>query len=416
MKLYLTLIIIATLMSISISDATEYALTINRNHVPIRAPEKVVLDFTIINKTSDMINGIWINENKKHFWSKNLISIGVPSGASVKIAYTTNLRDLYVFDMLLSNSSVIPHAITIITKKEGLPPTESSPYVNLFPTKMYDESINLYSKNNVNLTSGSEFTFTNGDLGCEYFYSFTIQNDTGTDIEGVWVTNWYNVWLDKINKTTLYDGQSIKISAVRQISDDLAPLDIMLRTASKKNEGDVYVKLYQLIKDNSTVIFTNNDLVSVIKGPAGGYIFYDKGEYSDGWRYLEAAPEDDEPAMWSESRVVVSGTSETIGSGKENTMLIVTALNKLRETGTAAQICDAKTINGYSDWFLPSKDELNLMYDNLHRMGMGDFKRSLYLSSSQSGESNAWIQSFSITDQSEASKDSKYFIRAIRSF
>ena len=28
------------------------------------------------------------------------------------------------------------------------------------------------------------------------------------------------------------------------------------------------------------------------EGPAGGVIFYDKGEYSDGWRYLEAAPAD----------------------------------------------------------------------------------------------------------------------------
>lgn len=47
-------------------------------------------------------------------------------------------------------------------------------------------------------------------------------------------------------------------------------------------------------------------------GPAGGYIFYDKGDYSDGWRYLEAAPSDQSTgAPWGCVRTAISGADGT---------------------------------------------------------------------------------------------------------
>jgi len=40
-----------------------------------------------------------------------------------------------------------------------------------------------------------------------------------------------------------------------------------------------------------TTVTEENDTYALCDtGPAGGYIFYDKGYYSSGWRYLEAAP------------------------------------------------------------------------------------------------------------------------------
>jgi len=98
-------------------------------------------------------------------------------------------------------------------------------------------------------------------------------------------------------------------------------------------------------------------------GPGGGYIFYDKGSYSDGWRYLEAAPASTEfMAEWGLYNIPCPGTSTDIGTGKANTAVILNLLNANGETGKAAQLCNALTINGHSDWFLPSKDELNEMY------------------------------------------------------
>jgi TolB-like protein len=118
-------------------------------------------------------------------------------------------------------------------------------------------------------------------------------------------------------------------------------------------------------------------------GPAGGLIFYDKGNNSSGWRYLEAAPVEAEfQAGWSERSTSVSDIQETIGSGRRNTQLIVDTFRRTAgEWDTAAQKCDDLVYRGFDDWFLPSRAELDQMYGNLKRRDLGDFKNGWYWSS-----------------------------------
>ena len=79
-------------------------------------------------------------------------------------------------------------------------------------------------------------------------------------------------------------------------------------------------------------------------------------------------------------------------------------------------------LNGFNDWYLPSKDELNLLYYNLKLYGFGNFDYNWYWSSTD-GETNgeaAWVQSF-LDEGFQATYDVgiKTFnngIRAIRSF
>jgi hypothetical protein len=113
------------------------------------------------------------------------------------------------------------------------------------------------------------------------------------------------------------------------------------------------------------------------KGPSGGIIFYDKGNRSHGWQYLESAPNDITNVYGSSGNLNIS-TSKEIGKGKENTDTIVTVLKD-----TAVQLCANYKLNGYDDWFLPSENELDLMYLNLKKNGLGNFTDDNYWSSTQ---------------------------------
>jgi len=151
-------------------------------------------------------------------------------------------------------------------------------------------------------------------------------------------------------------------------------------------------------------------------GPAGGFIFYDKGNNSDGWRYLEAASRDAGSVAWGTFHDV-GRTGVEIGTGKQNTETII---NYMMETGRntqAAMTCRQYSQGGYSDWFLPSKAELNLMYWNLKQQGKGSIGSEWYWSSSQESSMYAWRQRFSDgTQSSNTSKDVKYSVRAVRQF
>jgi hypothetical protein len=153
-------------------------------------------------------------------------------------------------------------------------------------------------------------------------------------------------------------------------------------------------------------------------GPAGGWIFYDKGYYSNGWQYLEAAPASTEwPAnLWSSQEILIGGTGTGIGTGQSNTAIIVTWLNNHSETGKAAQLCDALVYGGYSDWFLPSKDELNLMYTNLKVYGVSGFESDGYWSSSEFYAYSAWNHHFNVDSQYNYNKNLSRRVRAVRAF
>jgi hypothetical protein len=91
-------------------------------------------------------------------------------------------------------------------------------------------------------------------------------------------------------------------------------------------------------------------------GPAGGFVFYDKGSYSEGWRYLECAPENAGTGAWERAR----------------------------------ELCEEYSHGGYDDWILPGKDALEALLHGSH--GLSSFNNGVYWSSdeSESDASHAW--------------------------
>jgi hypothetical protein len=170
-------------------------------------------------------------------------------------------------------------------------------------------------------------------------------------------------------------------------------------------------------------------------GPAGGLIFYDKGNNSGGWRYMEAAPEDISRKLFATEEGVGIEVQRAVGTGKLNTQAImVQANNRGGGFGWAAQACDALEVNGFDDWFLPSRDELHYMYGNLHMRNLGGFSLDWYWSSTYSsyvgggslnnhywwserfsdGKQDAWCGNRDAT--ASYSRPEQLRIRAIRQF
>jgi len=158
----------------------------------------------------------------------------------------------------------------------------------------------------------------------------------------------------------------------------------------------------------------------IIMGPAGGYIFFDKGNYNDGWRYLEAAPVTTEwrDKQWGGYGTNVGGTGTGIGTGENNTSRIVW---RWGSGDYAAKLCSDLVVTKkgvtYDDWFLPSKEELNQIYHVLKRNGVGGYANDLYSSSTEYDSCNVWVLHFSDGRLSfYGGKDCIYRVRAIRAF
>lgn len=154
----------------------------------------------------------------------------------------------------------------------------------------------------------------------------------------------------------------------------------------------------------------------------GGKIAYilqpgDPGYDSNVLHGLIAATSDQSTGLqWLLTYSTVYTTKTTVGTGKFNTTEIIRVQNDTvhGSENYAAKLCNELVLNGYSDWYLPSKDELNKLYIN--RLAIGGFVNFPYWSSSEYGNASAWSQSNDGTQHVSNTVSSFYGVRAIRSF
>jgi len=114
---------------------------------------------------------------------------------------------------------------------------------------------------------------------------------------------------------------------------------------------------------------------------------------------------------WSNIVSTLVGTQTALGTGRANTTAIV---GQRGCTSGAAHYCDDLVEGGYSDWYLPSDEELNKLY--LNRVAIGGFSPAGYWSSSEAAAGRAWRQNFYDGYVNSMYKYLTNGVRAVRSF
>jgi hypothetical protein len=190
-------------------------------------------------------------------------------------------------------------------------------------------------------------------------------------------------------------------------------------TDCASGEGELQIKLTSSWKN---IIGDDvNDPIVVGSFYGGGVVFW--VDPSDNRHGLIAAVADQSSGIqWSDGVGTIEASGIAVGTGSVNTDAIV---NKYTLTGTdfAAGLARDYNGGGYTDWFLPSKDELNQMYTNKETInttasanGGSNFPISTYWSSTEYGFNVAWLQGFGDGNQSATNKSNTFNVRAVRAF
>ena len=141
----------------------------------------------------------------------------------------------------------------------------------------------------------------------------------------------------------------------------------------------------------------------------GGIVFYVDSTKIHG--LIVAFQNQGRVAWYNGEFTVTKAKGRAIGTGAENTRKIIISQ---RKGIYAATLSVSYTGGGYSDWFLPSKGELDKLYKNKDVVtGLGSF---FYWSSTEIDSTKAWSQSFYNGAQSSKAKGGQLYVRAIRAF
>ena len=311
-------------------------------------------------------------------------------------------------------------------------------------SQMVEES-GLVTEPTVPTKTGYAFSGWYKEPGCTNEWNFNTDMVTAfVTLYAKWTANAYTITFDKNDSAAT--GTMIVQTIASGLSENLTACafskkgytfegwaetsggEVVYTDQASFTMGTANVTLYA----QWTPLFAIGDI-----GPAEGLIFYVKEDgygYTSDWMYLEAAPASTEWALteWGSFQSLIGGTGTAIGTGQSNTTTIVNWLDSntddtygdvTEKDNRAAYLCNELLLSVYrdflipfDDWFLPSKDELNLMYTNLKLAGLGDFADGYYWSSSEDNAYNAWLRDFYDGNKYGRNKNNNGRVRAVRSF
>jgi len=153
---------------------------------------------------------------------------------------------------------------------------------------------------------------------------------------------------------------------------------------------------------------------------AGGVVFY--LDPSDPCNHgLVCAVSDQGTAIWGcEGSEIPGADGHDIGDGAQNTADIIAGC---ATADIAARICDNLSLNGYLDWFLPSRNELSTMYTYRIQInatstanGGSNFASGWFWTSTERSATNAYIRFFYSGNTNDYPKNNNMNVRAVRAF
>ncbi len=186
-----------------------------------------------------------------------------------------------------------------------------------------------------------------------------------------------------------------------------------VRAYATNDEGTVYGSEVSFDSGRAFGNDYRGGLVFYNDGAAGGMVATDV-DLSTGTPWVNA------DSFETADFIETGATDTAAGAGFQNTLDIINAQGE-PVVAYAAYLARSCADGEYDDWFLPSKDELNLMYLNLHVNELGGFEDGFYWSSSEVDANDAWCQDFTNGNQYPQGVDiiykSDYFhVRAVRAF
>ena len=343
-----------------------------------------------------------------HITKDGRVGIG-QSTPEAKLEIITEHNGQYELGVRCSNDTSSP--VIILTRSRGS-------YASSSPVQDGDILGNIIFRGENHLGAGSEpwaaqiAAIADHDLGGDTVPAALSFSTGGYQVGQHIAPTWERLRITSRGNVEVHKNLNVAGSAtlqgnlyLRQVGDDPAP-DSVLTIAG----GEIKKTAFPVHSAGQA----QTPAVLLLHSPGehygGGVVFY---VYDGGLHGLVAAVSDQDPGVsWNNGVNTTTNAARTrLLSGQFNTGLIICSQGA---GNFAAQRCAGYEGGDFSDWYLPSLYELNLLYQQ-HTV-VGGFSGASYWSSSEIDDAGAWAVDFATGTPQHVSKGAMVGVRAIRAF